>query len=474
MASNSGKKSVLFEKHAAAVEPHLRTLKDWVQLGKESLVLISNSYNMHVKGLTMTQLAQALFDKFRREANPFSSVDDETSPTSFLDQSHASFHSGEDGPSSHVGQENRKRGVATVEESDVHQDDPQEPKRTRVDADFSNFSHDMKVFLRKELQNLVSTQNFVSPQGQGQLPRPSPLFDFSAAGSLLPHTIHNGGSSDVDFQQANVVRSEALQHDATVLDPISSVCLPPIPKRFLDKIKSREYVNFDALLPPSPHSSVLCTSLPMDDLGEFDLNIQNVDGAPKVSLSQKMAGKGKVQDFNSWVSAWTTYMRCMVWFYPHLVQQMLAYQTFISQFASQYAFASVYTYDQLHRLQLANNHSHRWDVVDDALFNMHLRGAPSVLSQKVSPVGPPRCFSCNGPGHFASHCPNRFGSQSSPPQFRNAPPRAWPSTHGNPCIRFNRGLPCRYPCTFVHRCQNCSKEHPATQCPSRPSKFGSR
>lgn len=169
MASNSGKKSVLFEKHAAAVEPHLRTLKDWVQLGKESLVLISNSYNMHVKGLTMTQLAQALFDKFRREANPFSSVDDETSPTSFLDQSHASFHSGEDGPSSHVGQENRKRGVATVEESDVHQDDPQEPKRTRVDADFSNFSHDMKVFLRKELQNLVSTQNFVSPQGQGQI-----------------------------------------------------------------------------------------------------------------------------------------------------------------------------------------------------------------------------------------------------------------------------------------------------------------
>lgn len=58
------------------------------------------------------------------------------------------------------------------------------------------------------------------------------------------------------------------------------------------------------LSPISPPSLTLlasCTSLPMDVASEFDLNIKNVDGTPKVSLSQKMAGKD-----NLWVSTWET------------------------------------------------------------------------------------------------------------------------------------------------------------------------
>ena len=76
----------------------------------------------------------------------------------------------------------------------------------------------------------------------------------------------------------------------------------------------------------------------------------------------------------------------MVQYFPNLVHQLITNQSFIAQLATQYVFASVYAFDQLHRLNLANDPGRRWDVVDDLIFNSHLRGAPLLrkFSQSAS------------------------------------------------------------------------------------------
>lgn len=149
----------------------------------------------------------------------------------------------------------------------------------------------------------------------------------------------------------------------------------------------------------------------------------------------------------------------MVCFLPNLVHQMMMYQTVITQFASQYAFSSVYEYDQLHRMQLANNPtSFRWDVVDDTLFNMYLRGAqPSTSFTKSLPSRLGRCFKCQGSGHFAAQCLNKStGPAVSPTQFRNVPSKSWPPDRPA-CFAFNKALPCRPNCSFTHCCHLCQK-----------------
>ena len=81
-----------------------------------------------------------------------------------------------------------------------------------------------------------------------------------------------------------------------------SISLTPIPKQILEKIKGGEYVNFDLLLPPSLSASATSSvsSIPMDDAGEYDINIKNIDGNPRISLSQVTQGKTRVKDYPTW------------------------------------------------------------------------------------------------------------------------------------------------------------------------------
>ena len=182
----------------------------------------------------------------------------------------------------------------------------------------------------------------------------------SVAGSLIPSDKNNGVTVDGRTHEA-VLAGVPQPLLASSFSSLSrgnhTVALPPIPKRILDKIKAGEFVNFDLLLPPSLNmsaSSSVASSLSMDDVGEYDINVTNTDGTPRISLGQKSFAKSRVKDLSSWCLAWSNYLiRCMVFFFPEITQELVTYQTLIIQFSNQYILPAVYAFDQLHRLHIA-------------------------------------------------------------------------------------------------------------------------
>ena len=54
---------------AFSVEPHLRSVEQWCMMGKESLLLISNSLNMNTKGMSVNDMATALYNKYKSVGN---------------------------------------------------------------------------------------------------------------------------------------------------------------------------------------------------------------------------------------------------------------------------------------------------------------------------------------------------------------------------------------------------------------------
>ena len=54
---------------ALQVEPHLRSIEQWKATGKESLTLTSNMNNMNVKGVSVHDMATALFQLYHQDSS---------------------------------------------------------------------------------------------------------------------------------------------------------------------------------------------------------------------------------------------------------------------------------------------------------------------------------------------------------------------------------------------------------------------
>ena len=178
----------------------------------------------------------------------------------------------------------------------------------------------------------------------------------------------------------------------------------------------------------------------------------------------------------------------MIVYHPHLVSQLIHYQATITRFVTQYSFTSVLTYDRLFRYSIANKQLARWDVVDDNLFNLYLRGAPPATTTARG-----SCYTCHGVGHFSSTCPQRGSTSiasatttSGQPPFR-APQPPPPPFHGTQhqhrhsttaaatpweqrvYFFYNKRGRCdKQTCQFMHRCQLCTGPHAAVACPRKP------
>ena len=144
---------------------------------------------------------------------------------------------------------------------------------------------------------------------------------------------------------------------------------------------------------------------------------------------------------------------------------------------------------------MANNVTRRWDVIDDLLFNAHLRGSaalspPSLVSANYNnnrsflrqqSYGAKNndivCYHCAEKGHKSNACPNKVSGGVSGPSTQtrgqgvSRSQQVSSRTGSYPCHRFNRGVNCDQSiCGFSHKCGICGKgQHPAVKCPFLPT-----
>lgn len=538
---------------------HLRTLDDWMSISKSGLLVESKRLNLDTKNKNKKDLAYALMESYKLQFeinNPskkivnYSSDDGtSTSQSSSSESSSVEFNANLLG----LGGPQTRRGVDsdnTVSYKEVgdqwqHRDDRQvsvagsedeeddnvvetQPARKRrrkskssaidIDKLTKNISSiveetvnsKFKAFVKRKNKPALrssstrSTRMPPSCSSVGGIPE-----GFSAPGSLFQNT-EQGAAADTILNANRSTHLDGHSFSQPRVSPTSSsTTLPPILPPILKKIKASEYINFDYLLPPSINvsSTTTVTSIPMSD-GEYNLvGLTNHEGRQTLSLGQKTP-KSRVKDFPTWCLAWSNYLRCMMNFFPHLASQMVTYQAFIIQFANQYAFPAVYAYDQLHRVEIANDPTKSWDVIDDMLFNQTLRGAPAPTSTVMDKAyasssatvtsgnkysgnrSGVQCFNCGRKGHTAPQCfqSARFvqqqgqsaGSGGGGQQFRNAtqpnPTRSQSTARAPPkyCFRYNKGALCQMGCIFLHKCDSCNGDHPFYLCPQRPPHSGSK
>ena len=93
---------------------------------------------------------------------------------------------------------------------------------------------------------------------------------------------------------------------------------------------------------------------------------------PLFNFVPKSANDAKLNSFVSWLRAWNEFMKCFVYFRPHLADQLMTYQDSVAQYAQDYPVSDWLAYDAAFRQYMANNPSLRWDGHYQFLFNRFL------------------------------------------------------------------------------------------------------
>ena len=207
----------------------------------------------------------------------------------------------------------------------------------------------------------------------------------------------------------------------------------------------------------------------------------------------------------------------MVVYHPQLIQQLIFYQSDITDMYTRYTVQSVLLYDTQFRRKIANKTIARWDFHDIACRSSHLipLQKPMSLSSNRNDQGNNSknvCFACKQPGHHQNSpaCPlhiqanlpyvdhqvitalpaagTQTNIQNQPflaPQQRNQfsqsnnantmpkrsaqiPNQAQQPRKRGHCSFWNNGNCVKRDCTFVHACDICGElPHTRQYCPRR-------
>lgn len=479
------KKSSFLARRAASNKPLKdRTVQDWMTLGREVLFLYCNSNNIAVSG-TRTQLAERLVAHFNSPSVTTSNVNSQqfssneglgyhVNVVSSIQQYHqpapvvAGSHAGSFFPNPAMSFQGVFRNPTPVGQTIISQS-------AYSSAVQSNNlpTAGTRTTMSTSNQHLES----VRPRNSSTVTENTSCFQVLDEAALTDYinTQIQQAISAVQIPQPSGAQAVGLNETRTSFhQPIRPVVpqhpsqrLPAVPPNVLDRVYRGEFINFNDLLPPSV-SSISSSS-------DYQIQFNSSSANPTINVIPNDQHKAKVIDFVSWSIAWSAFMQIMFVYHNQLIGQLLSYQNLICQFASQYAFANVYAYDQAFRQLIANNpRAMSWDKVDDNLFNSFLRGAPP--RQDIF------CFKCKRKGHYSQHCfvkqvansnvtyhQGSSTSSSVPSNFRL--PQVTPnsiSSVQSTCNFFNKGKCTVVQCRYLHKCSICNKvTHGAANCPSR-------
>ena len=317
----------------------------------------------------------------------------------------------------------------------------------------------------------IGINNQVQPDLMAGTSPASPNFNFLPPQQTLPPFL-NPGSSAYQSSLLNPVSSAYQLNNKSESSQHLAHMHPAIQPAQLQKIKKREYIDFNLLLPDSSLTP-----------GSYSIQVDPACSATTLSLVPRTA-HNKITDFFSWLLAWNNFMRTYIFYHPEMAPQLLYYQSMICQYAQQYLFEEVYTFDRSFRIRVANGKEFglRWDRFDQELVARYLR------------TFKPACYKCNKFGHYANACTissltthssNNFIRQPQPfraPQRQSNQPVQQPSqppyrfsqnhqasqNRTTVCYYFNQFGQCDKPnCSYPHSCKFCHGPHGKAFCPGR-------
>ena len=131
--------------------------------------------------------------------------------------------------------------------------------------------------------------------------------------------------------------------------------LPTDPPAQVKKIINREYIDFNALLSDSSSVTPGSYFIEMDPSSHYT----TLSLIPRPSQHKIMFFLG------SWLLACNNFLRAFSFYHTETTPQLMFYQSMICQYAHQYMFEDVQTFDLNFRIRLANGRGTvRWDRHD--------------------------------------------------------------------------------------------------------------
>ena len=232
-----------------------------------------------------------------------------------------------------------------------------------------------------------------------------------------------------------------LPHNAT---PASSPHLltssASVPQKIRERILAGEYMDFNDLLTEAIGSSRTAPGI----------LIQLHDGTP-VHVADGSSIKSKrrhICDLSTWLEAWNVFLAVVVEAAPHRIQELLGYQSIITEANKRFVPAGWLEYDQQFRAIAANHPTTRWDSIESNTWQLCTTGKSRPACYHCSIVHPPMM---TGGG-----CPFRPQRGSSVSGQSNGA--------GETCRRFNENR-CPGMCGRLHVCQICRGQHARSDCP---------
>ena len=327
-----------------------RTLTEWREMPKHQLVAICNHYNLSSVG-SKKVLAHRLFHSFR------------------ADTSATDGNCGEDAPSTSAQSFVRQQSYSTLPTSPPahHAQEQEEPASASVAATNTPLIGVSLEELNSLINSAVATameKNFNNRPSATRLPSEEPPCSAAAPEpvSLTSHdAAQTSGRAGLLQAAGNLMVLGEGDSDMEGMLFSSSLPsnLPPLSRQLHLAIKSKKYVDFNALLPQSLYD-------PASDTQEgFNFHlVPSKAGDNSISLTPKRRVSQRVINFSSWLEAWNIFVRVSVHYHPELAGDLLAYQDHICHFNKTYPFPAWHRYDIAFRMNMALDQTLSWSRTD--------------------------------------------------------------------------------------------------------------
>ena len=137
-------------------------------------------------------------------------------------------------------------------------------------------------------------------------------------------TTRNPGRRSMLADEVSQYLEDVNELDNAIIKPTPN--LLPLPAKIYKRIKNREYVDLNALVPQALYSSKATAITYRVNLGETAVSEGNI------ALSKEPAHDKKIKSFMSWLEGWNVFAQVTAFMYPDLAHELFAYQDQISNY----------------------------------------------------------------------------------------------------------------------------------------------